>query len=116
AQLRGNTLDENARLFALLNLAMADAGISCWDCKYNFNFWRPVHAIWYADRDGNPATAPDLAWTPLLPTPPFPSYTSGHSTFSSAGATVLACFFGSDELPFSATSEDRPGVTRSFAG
>ena len=115
ARSQGNTPVENARLFALLNLALADAGISCWDCKYHFSLWRPIHAIWYADRDGNPDTVADLSWTPLLPTPPFPSYTSGHSTFSSAAATMLACFFGTDEVPFAIGSEDRPGVTRSFA-
>ncbi len=115
ARAQGNTLEQNARLFALLNLALADAAISCWDCKYHFGFWRPIHAIWYADRDGNPDTHPDLTWTPLLPTPPFPSYTSGHSTFSSTAATVLACFFGTDAMPFDAQSDDLPGVTRSFA-
>ena len=85
---RGLTLAENARLFALLNVAMADAAIACWDCKYHFNFWRPVQAIREADRDGNPETAPDPDWEPLLPTPPFPAYTSGHSSFSAAAATV----------------------------
>ena len=70
---------ENARLFALLNVALADAGIACWDSKYHYSFWRPVQAI-RADTD------PD--WLPLLPTPPFPSYASGHSTFSGAAATT----------------------------
>ena len=112
---RGNTMEENARLFALLNIAEADAGILCWDCKYACNLWRPITAIQNADIDENPATEKDGNWTPLLVTPPFPEYTSGHSTFSSAGATVLAKFFGSDEIPFTTTSEDLPGVSRSFA-
>ena len=91
---RGLSTAENARLFALLNIAAADAAILCWDCKYAVNFWRPITAIRAAETDGNPATEPDANWTPLLNTPPFPEYTSGHSTFSGAAATVLADFFG----------------------
>ena len=111
---RGNTMEENARLFALLNIAEADAGILCWDCKYACDFWRPITAIQNADLDENPATEKDADWKPFLATPPFPEYTSGHSTFSSAGATVLAAFFGSDNIPFTTTSEDVQGVSRSF--
>ena len=92
---RGTTLEENARLFALLNIALADAAIVCWEGKYLYNFWRPITAIQEADTDGNPLTEADPGWMPLLPTPPFPEYTSGHSTFSGAAATVLAYFFGS---------------------
>jgi hypothetical protein len=87
---RGLSLAENARLFALLNIAEADAAILCWDCKYFVKYWRPITAIRQADTDGNPATEKDAAWEPLIATPPFPEYTSGHSTFSSAAATVLA--------------------------
>ena len=108
------SLAENARLFALLNIAEADAAILCWDCKFACNFWRPLTAIHEADADKNPATEKDAAWTPLLETPPFPEYTSGHSTFSSAAATVLAAFFGSDEIAFSTTSEAMQGFSRSF--
>jgi hypothetical protein len=108
------TVPENARLFALLNVAMADVGIACWDCKFHFHFWRPVQAIREADRDHNRATDPDPVWEPLLPTPPFPAYTSGHSSFSSAAATVLAEFFGTDEVAFETTSEGLPGVKRRF--
>jgi hypothetical protein len=110
----GLTLGENARLFALLNLALADAGIVAWDCKYQFNYWRPIQAIREADTTINPETQPDPTWTSLLPTPPFPSYTSGHSTFSSAGAAVLAKYFGTDEVAFRTRSDSLPGVTRSF--
>ena len=115
ANQRGNTLDENARLFALLNLAEADAAIISWDCKYSFNFWRPITAIPNADSDGNPDTVSDPTWTPLLVTPNFPEYTSGHSTFSGAAAAVLAVFFGSDDIPFTTSSEDMPGVSRSYS-
>lgn len=114
ARERGTTLAEKARLFALLNLALADAGVASWDCKYHFHVWRPVQAIRQADPGVNPETTPDPSWTPLLPTPPFPSYTSGHSTFSAAAAIVLATFFGTDDVRFTSTSESLPGVARTF--
>ena len=113
-QQRGNTLEENARLFALLNIAEADAAIIAWDCKYAFNFWRPVSAIHNADTDDNPDTLSDPTWSPLLVTPNFPEYISGHSTFSGAAAAVLAVFYGSDDIPFTTGCEDLPGVVRSF--
>lgn len=78
---RNLTLAQNARMFALLNLAMADAAIVAWEAKYAHNLWRPVTAIQQAHRDGNPATAADPGWLPLLHTPPFPEYVSGHSIF-----------------------------------
>src|SRR5207245_10062185 len=87
-----NSLEENSRLFALLNIALADAAIVSWDCKYVYNYWRPITAIQEADTDRNQDTIADPAWTPLLATPPFPEYTSGHSTFSGAAAAVLAFF------------------------
>ena len=114
AEQAGNTLLENARLFALLNIAEADAGIVSWDAKYAYNFWRPVTAIRAADIDGNPATVADPAWTPLIATPPFPAYTSGHSTFSAAAAAVLADFFGTDEFAFTLESENPAAADRSF--
>jgi hypothetical protein len=111
----GTSVEENARLFALLNLAEADAAIVSWDCKYQFEFWRPITAIRNGDLDPRSDTEKDATWTPLLVTPPFPEYTSGHSTFSSAGAAVLANFFGSDDIAFTTESEDLPGVVRSFS-
>lgn len=110
---QGLSLDQDARLFALLNIAEADAQIACWDAKYTYNLWRPVTAIRAADTDGNPDTDPDATWTPLLTTPNFPSYTSAHSTLSAAAAGVLTALFGSD-YHFSVGSESLPGVTRSF--
>ncbi len=99
---QGFDLSENARLLATLNLAIADALISCWDAKYHFEFWRPVTAIRLedADGDGNPDN-PD--WTPLITTPAFPEYTSGHSSLAGAAATVLVDYFG-DETPFAVES------------
>lgn len=111
---QGNTMEENARLFALLNLAMADAAICAWDAKYTFHNWRPVTAIRMADLDGNPDTAPDPAWASFIVTPPFPDYVSGHSTFSGSAATVLAMFYGTDDISFTSVSDFLPGVTRSF--
>jgi membrane-associated phospholipid phosphatase len=111
----GNSLVQNARLFALVNLAQADAMIAVWDAKYTYNFWRPVTAIRAADTDGNPATAADPAWTSFLVTPAHPSYISGHSGQSGAAAAALAAFFGTDAIPFSLGTDSLPGVTRSFA-
>lgn len=111
---RALTVAENARLFALLNLALADAGIVCWHYKFGYNYWRPITAIREADRDGNPDTERDPAWESLLKTPPFPSYVSGHSTFSGAAAAALAGFFGTDNLRFTTTSDGTPGVRRTF--
>jgi membrane-associated phospholipid phosphatase len=115
AQAHCLSLAENARLFALLNIALADAGILSWDCKYHYHFWRPIHGIRRADMTGNPDTEADPDWTPLITTPPFPSYTSGHSTFSAAAAAVLRMYFGTDRIRFTSTSETLPSVTRSFA-
>jgi PAP2 superfamily/RTX calcium-binding nonapeptide repeat (4 copies) len=96
ASLTGQSLEDSARLFALLNIAQADAAIVSWDAKYQYNFWRPVTAIRQADTDNNPNTTADSQWTPLLVTPPFPEYTSGHSTFSGAADAVMSSVFGSD--------------------
>jgi len=110
----GTSLEKSARLFALLNIAMADAAICAWDAKYTYNFWRPVTAIRSGDTDGNPATTPDSSWSSFIVTPPFPDYVSGHSAFSAAAATVLAFFYGTDDIPFTTGSDALPGVFRSF--
>jgi hypothetical protein len=114
SQQRHLSLLENARLFALLSIAVADAAIVSWDHKYYYNNWRPVTGIQNADTDGNPNTVADPTWQALIATPPFPSYTSGHSTFSAAAAKVLELFFGSDAFSFTTTSDGLPGVQRSF--
>lgn len=108
------SLEENARLFALLSMAQADAGIVCWEAKFRFNLWRPITAIRRAGEDNNPQTEPDVAWDHLLAAPPFPSYTSGHSTFSKASGEVLTHFFGTDAITFSARSDSLAGVIRQF--
>jgi hypothetical protein len=108
------TLAENARLFALLNIALADAAVLCWDCKYRHRLWRPITAIRLAERDGNPETTADPRWDSLLTTPAFPSYVSGHSTFSGAASSVLSRFFDQDEVSFSIGSDGIPGTFRSY--
>ncbi|MCB9939875.1 MAG: phosphatase PAP2 family protein [Planctomycetaceae bacterium] len=108
---RGNSLSENARLFALLNIAEADAGIAAWDAKYAYDLWRPIDAIRRAQTDGNNATIADLTWTPLIVTPPFPTYTSGHSTFSGAADAVLSSFFGAN-THFTTQSDGHSGFTQ----
>ncbi len=111
---RNNTLAENARLFALISMAQADGAILCWEVKFRYNFWRPVTAILRADEDNNPLTEADPAWAQFLPSPPFPSYTSGHSTFSKASAQVLTHFYGTDAITFTTTSDTVQGVFRTF--
>ncbi len=111
----GNSVEENARLFALLNVAMADAAICVWDAKYVYDFWRPVTAIRAGDLDGNPATEPDPMWSSFIVTPPFPDYVSGHSAFSGAAAAVLAQFYGSDDFAFTTGSDFLPGIERTFS-
>jgi membrane-associated phospholipid phosphatase len=111
---RGNSLVQNTRLFALLNLTMADAAIAVWDTKYTYNFWRPVTAIHAADTDGNDGTDADTNWTSFLVTPNHPSYISGHSGVSSGAAAALAAFFGTDAVSFSLSTDSLPGVTRFY--
>jgi len=106
---------ENARLFALVNFALADGYIAHFDTKYLYNFWRPVTAIRAGDADGNDATRADTGWTSFLVAPNIPDYPSGHSTVGAAVAFVLAGFFGQDEVRFDATSGSLPNITRSFA-
>jgi hypothetical protein len=121
-----NSVVENARFFALVNFAMADAGIACWDGKYDYNFWRPVTAIRAADTDGNPDTVADPDWAPLgAPadngsgtnfTPPFPAYASGHATFGAALFQMMADFFGTDDIHFTIGSDEFNGVTKDQNG
>jgi hypothetical protein len=99
---------KNARLFALLNMALADGYIGSWETKYHYNYWRPETAIQLAENDGNPDTVPDAAWAPLEPTPPLPDYDSAHSVQGGAGSQVLKRFFGTDTFSFSTCSTTLP--------
>lgn len=96
----GLSLDENARLFALLTTVNTDSLIVCWDSKYDYSFWRPVTAIPAGDTDDNPGTASDPAWLPLLTTPNHPEYPSAHGCFSTATLETLRDFFGTDQPAF----------------
>jgi hypothetical protein len=99
------TLGDNARLLALGTIAIADGFITAWQAKIIYNFWRPITAIHEGENDGNPATAGDTSWEPLLNTPPYPDYTSGANNAIGALTRTLALFFGSDHLTFTAHSE-----------
>jgi hypothetical protein len=108
------SVPESARLFALLDMAEADAAISCWETKYYYRVWRPETALRELDPKLNPNIVNHPEFIPNLPSPSFPTYTSGHSTFSSAAATVLAHFFGTDNIEFSVGSDGLPGVVHTF--
>lgn len=118
---QGNSEIENARLFALVNLAMADAGISSWKTKYTYSFARPITAIREAANDGNPNTVGVVDWSPLgAPadngngtnfTPPFPAYSSGHATFGGAVFESLRNFYGTDRISFTLVSDEYNGRT-----
>lgn len=107
-------LAETARLFALLNVTLADTCITIWDSKYHYNYWRPVTAIQRADEDSNDATIADKTWEPLLRTPPHPEYVSGHSGISGAAAAILENHFGKDGISFEASSDDVKDTKRRF--
>jgi hypothetical protein len=104
---------ETARMFALVDMVVADAGTVCFREKYRWSFWRPITAIREAGADGNGATEPDAAWTSLLVTPPFPEYPSGHAAGTGSRMSAFAAFFGRDRISFSGTSMDA-GATRRY--
>ena len=109
------TTAQSARLFALLNLTLADGVIAFYDAKYTYDFWRPVTAIRAADTDNNPETLADPNWLPeVINTAPDPSYPGAHAVISAAGAAVLVSVLKKDEFDFNVTSEVMPGVERSF--
>jgi hypothetical protein len=136
ADLKGTSSDvvQFARLLALVNVAMADAGIAIWESKYFYQYWRPITGIRESDvgtgptglGDGNPDTIGDPAWTPLgAPasnsdgpnfTPPFPSYPSGHAGFGGALFEILRNFYRTDKIAFTFTSDELNGVTRDNQG
>jgi hypothetical protein len=111
----GRSMLEHARLFALLNMATADAVAGVFDAKYHYRSWRPVTAIQNADLDGNPDTHADLTWVPFLATPPHPEYPAAHGAVQGAPARVMTDYFG-NRYAFTTTSAFfGPGVTRSYA-
>ncbi len=134
ADLMGSDVAETARLLALCNVAMADAGIAIWESKYFYGYWRPVTGIRESDPgagptgtgDGNAATVGDVAFMPLgAPasntsglnfTPPFPAYPSGHAGFGGALFQTLRRFYGTDGIPFTFVSDEFNGETRDNGG
>ena len=109
------TTAQSARLFASMNLAIADTVIAFYDTKYTYDFWRPVTAIRAATASENAATVADPGWLPEVGnTTPDPSYPGAHAAISAAAATVLSSFFHGDDFAFNVTSEVLPGVHRSF--
>jgi hypothetical protein len=101
---RVHKIGDSARLFALANMATADALITSWDSKRHYNFWRPLTAILEGDNDGNPNTAGDAAWQPLINNPNYPDYTSGANSVAGAMTRTAALYFGTDKMTFDITS------------
>jgi hypothetical protein len=95
---RGLDIVDSSRAFAILGGTTADALIACWRAKYDYAYWRPITAIPLADTDGNDTTEPDLAWNPLVPTPPYPEYVSGHACITGAASGTLGNLFGADAI------------------
>lgn len=93
-------IGDSARLFALVNLAGADAAMAVWDSKLFYNFWRPITAIQEGNYDGNPRTAGDGGWTSLFPAPAYPDYVSGANGLTGAFTGMLRNFFGTDDMAF----------------
>ena len=102
-----SSLGDSARLFALANLAGADAGIRAWNSKKYYNFWRPITAIQQllpGDNDGNPRTEADATWTSLIANPPYPDYTSGANNLAGSFTTIVTRFFHTDKVTFNVST------------
>jgi hypothetical protein len=113
---RRNQLDtvQSARLFALLAIVGADAGIACWETKFYYRTWRPETAIRETEKSTNPLLVVNPDFIPNMPAPAHPDYTSGHSTFTGAATRVLELWFGTDDIEFTVASDGLPGAVRSF--
>jgi hypothetical protein len=108
---KGLSLSENARAFALLNMAISDGLISSMETKYHYVFWRPITAIRAGDTDGNPGTQGDPTWTPFITTPCFPSYPSAHASASYAGRMILERILGRGHHDITLSHPGIPDVT-----
>jgi hypothetical protein len=117
AEAEGLTPAEEARLFAMANVATADTIINCWNDKAHWHFWRPETAIHEGDNDTNDDTVGDQAWEPMLPSPPYPEHTSGFNCVASAMMHSADAFFGGEPVAFSVVriAPDQPEVTREYA-
>ena len=116
AEERGTSTVDRARLFALINISLHDALQTSFASKFVHGLWRPVTAIRRADEDANADTLADPAWSSLIAAPPYPSYAGNMATIGMSQATVLALFFGRDDVRFSHTWEGAGGATRSYPG
>jgi len=103
-----------ARMFAAIDMSVADAEISVWHAKYVHGLWRPITAINLADTDGNPATSADTAWAPMITTPPYPEYPSGYNAFNSTVAHGLKELFGAWHLQLTLTTTAPSGGERHY--
>lgn len=113
---RGTTTVENARLFALMNIAFHDSLLTTFTSKFQHGLWRPVTAIRRADEDDNPNTTQDANWSSLIGNPPYPSYAGNNAAIGTSQSTTLALFFGRDDISFQHTWEGAGGATRSYPG
>jgi hypothetical protein len=111
-----STTGENARLFALTNIALHDTLQTTFASKFKYGLWRPVTAIRRANEDNNPDTVPDEAWSSLIVAPPYPSYAGNMAAIGTSQSTILALFFGRDDIRFEHTWEGAGGATRAYAG
>jgi hypothetical protein len=111
----GRTLSQNARLFALVEMAVADSYVAVFDAKYTYNFWRPITAIRNGDIDGNEATTRDDGWEPLVDTPSHPEYPCAHCINSGTARAVLESEFGTGPIPLTMISPAAPGVEHRWA-
>jgi hypothetical protein len=134
AKQMGSDAIQTARLLALVNVSLADAGIAIWESKFHYQVWRPITGIREADAgtgptgagDDNPATQGDPSFVPLgAPasnlagpnfTPPFPAYPSGHAGFGGALFQILRRFYGTDDIAFTFVSDEYNGITRDNTG
>jgi hypothetical protein len=115
SEANGLSLVEDARLFAMLNLATADSAINCWSDKAHWSWWRPITAIHEGENDGNDRTIGDAAWTPLLPTPPYPDHVSGYNCIAGAMMHAGKAFFGTDRVEFTLVrAPSTPDVVRHY--
>jgi hypothetical protein len=112
---KGLPVHENARLYALVAMATADAMIAVYEAKYHYEFWRPITAIRNGDRDGNPQTEREATWEPIGPTPMHPEYPCAHCIVAASVGTVLQAFFGTGSVPeFSLSTPTAPGVVHKW--
>jgi hypothetical protein len=117
AALHVTNIGDNARLFALINTAMADTAMAVWDSKYFYNFWRPVPAIQQGDADPNSRTEGLAGWNSLINAPAYPDYVSGANGLSGAFTAMMRSFFGTDamELDVTSTSANTTTPVRHFS-